>query len=82
MNTGLNKHTILIDQDGVIANFEKRIEQILKGVSSRLFFKKNPKARLRYPRGHLWSPGKFAASLGFIQIDVAKDYVRNQENHH
>jgi len=33
---------------------------------------------LRYPRGHLWSPGKFAASLGFIQVDAAKEYVRNQ----
>ena len=52
--------------------------QILKGVSARLFFKNNPKARLRYPNGHLWSPGKFASSLGFIQIEKAVDYVRNQ----
>lgn len=56
--------------------------QILKGASARLFFKNNPKARLRYPKGHLWSPGKFAASIGFIQLDVAKDYVRNQDLHH
>ena len=56
--------------------------QILKGVSARLFFKNNMKARLRYPKGHLWSPGKFAASLGFIQIEKAVDYVRNQEWHH
>ena len=56
--------------------------QILKGVSARLFFRNNPKARLRYPKGHLWSPGKFAASLGFIQLDVAMDYVRNQDIHH
>jgi putative transposase len=27
--------------------------QMLKGVSARLFFKMNPKARLRYPKGHL-----------------------------
>ncbi len=52
--------------------------QILKGVSARLFFKNNPKARWRYPKGHLWSPGKFAASLGFIQVEKAVDYVRNQ----
>ena len=52
--------------------------QILKGVSSRLFFLHNEKASLRYPKGHLWSPGKFAASLGFIQLEVAKNYVRNQ----
>ena len=56
--------------------------QILKGGSARLFFKMNPKARLRYPKGHLWSPGKFAASLGFIQVEQAKDYVRNQDWHH
>ena len=51
---------------------------ILKGLSARLFFKHHEKAKLRYPRGHLWSPGKFAASLGFIQVDAAKEYVRNQ----
>jgi putative transposase len=56
--------------------------QILKGISARLFFEKNPRARLRYPKGHLWSPGKFAASLGFIQLDTAEEYVRNQEMHH
>jgi len=56
--------------------------QILKGVSAGLFFQFHERARLRYPRGHLWSPGKFAASLGFIQLDVATSYVRNQEEHH
>jgi putative transposase len=56
--------------------------QILKGVSARLFFKMNQKARLRYPKGHLWSPGKFASSLGFIQLEKAIDYVRNQDLHH
>ena len=56
--------------------------QYLKGGSEYLFFKYQPKARLRYPRGHLWSPGKFAASLGFIQLETAKDYVRNQDAHH
>mgnify|MGYP001561555990 FL=1 len=56
--------------------------QILKGVSARLFFRNNTKARLRYPKGHLWSPGKFAASLGFIQLEKAVDYVRNQDLHH
>ena len=59
-----------------------RALQYLKGGSSYLFFSKHPKARLRYPKGHLWSPGKFAASLGFIQVEKAKDYVRNQDAHH
>ena len=59
-----------------------KVLQILKGGSAKLFFEKNPKARLRYPKGHLWSRGKFAASLGFIQVDVAQRYVRNQVEHH
>ena len=56
--------------------------QILKGGSSKLFFEFHEKARLRYPRGHLWSRGKFASSVGFVQLDVARNYVRNQEEHH
>jgi putative transposase len=56
--------------------------QFLKGGSAYLFFKHKEKTRLRYPRGHLWSPGKFAASLGFIQLETAKRYVRNQDVHH
>lgn len=56
--------------------------QILKGGSARLFFQFHERAKLRYPRGHLWSPGKFAASLGFIQVETAKSYVRNQDEHH
>jgi len=71
----------------VVANLPGTISpskamQFLKGRSSRLFFMKHPKARLRYPKGHLWSRGKFWASLGFIQIDEAREYVRNQELHH
>ena len=56
--------------------------QYLKGISSRLFFKYNPKARLRYPKGHLWARGRFAASLGFVQVEVVNEYVRNQDEHH
>lgn len=56
--------------------------QYLKGGSAYLFFRANKKARWRYPRGHLWSPGKFAASIGFIQLETAKNYVRNQDLHH
>ena len=55
---------------------------LLKGISARLFFKHHPKARLRYPNGHLWSRGKFAASVGFISVEVANEYVRNQDVHH
>ena len=56
--------------------------QILKGGSAFLFFKFHPKARFRYPKGHLWSRGKFASTVGFVQLDVVKEYVRNQSIHH
>ena len=56
--------------------------QLLKGLSSKLFFENCERARLRYPRGHLWSRGRFAATLGFIQIETANEYVRNQDEHH
>ncbi|MBU0457653.1 MAG: hypothetical protein KKD75_05905, partial [Nanoarchaeota archaeon] len=35
--------------------------------------------RKLYPRGHLWSPGKFAASIGHITLEKAKAYL---EAHH
>lgn len=59
-----------------------KVLQLLKGISARLFFEKKEHARLRYPRGHLWSRGKFAATVGFVQIDVVREYVRNQDEHH
>lgn len=56
--------------------------QILKGLSAKLFFEHHPKARLRYPKGHLWSRGKFAASIGFVQREVVTEYIKNQKKHH
>ena len=56
--------------------------QILKGRSAYLFFQFHERARLRYPKGHLWSRGKFAASVGYVQRDVITEYVRNQKEHH
>ena len=59
-----------------------KVLQFLKGGSAKLFFELAPKMRLRYPRGHLWGRGKFASSVGFVQLDVVKNYVRNQSEHH
>jgi len=50
---------------------------ILKGLSARLFFKHHEKARLRYPRGHLWSPGKFFRSVGCVTAEVVESYIKN-----
>ena len=59
-----------------------RVLQLLKGISAKLFFQHHEKARLRYPRGHLWSRGKFASSVGFVQLETVQNYVRNQDSHH
>ena len=56
--------------------------QLIKGGSASLFFKTHIKARLRYPRGHLWSKGKFIASVGFTGLDFTISYVLHQEQHH
>jgi len=59
-----------------------KVLQFLKGGSAKLFFELAPKMRLRYPRGHLWSRGKFASSVGFVQLEVVRNYVKNQTEHH
>ena len=55
---------------------------ILNGLSAKIFFQNHEKARLRYPRGHLWSTGNFASSVGFVQAEVVRIYVGTQEEHH
>ena len=54
----------------------------LKGFSSWMLFRLKPKLRLLYSKGSLWSPGKFVASVGDVDIDYVVEYVRNQEAHH
>ena len=54
----------------------------IKGASAYLFFKHHPKARLRYPRGHLWSRGKFRCTVGFADVETEIDYILHQEEHH
>ena len=65
-----------------LAMSASKVLQILKGLSAKLFFEYNKKARLRYPKGHLWSRGKFASSVGFVQEEIVRNYILNQESHH
>lgn len=53
--------------------------QLLKGFSARVVFALVPNLRKRYPEGHLWSVGKFAASVGHITLENAKKYL---DDHH
>ena len=52
---------------------------LIKGFSAYLLFKLVPNLRKRYKKGSLWSPGKFAASVGHITLENAKKYL---EDHH
>ena len=60
----------------------ERALQFLKGASAYTFFRNAPKMRLRYPRGHLWSKGKFYSTIGYADYPTTLDYVQNQEQHH
>ena len=52
--------------------------QFLSGTSSRELFKRKPNFRLRYPKGHLWNPGKFYRSVGDTDAETVIQYVRDQ----
>jgi len=56
--------------------------QLLKGRSAYLFFRNHQKARLRYPKGHLWSRGKFASSIGYADLQTTVKYIKQQEEKH
>jgi len=72
-------HCIVLVKFSISAS---KVLQLLKGISSRFYFQQKEKARLRYPQGNLWSRGKFASSVGFVQLDVVQNYVKSQDEHH
>ena len=51
---------------------------LLKGASAKEFFNRYPRFRLRYPKGHFWSPGKGGRTVGDVDKETAIDYVRRQ----
>lgn len=56
-----------------------RAFNLIKGASAYELFRRQPKFRLRYPRGHLWSPGKFYRSVGDADLDTVINYVQEQK---
>lgn len=62
-------------------NYEKAL-QLLKGGSAYLFFRNHPKARFRYPQGHLWSRGGCAVTVGYNQLCDTERYILEQAKHH
>ena len=56
--------------------------QLLKGNLSYQLFKQQPKFRLRYPKGHFFSPGALANSTGYNTVEIVDNYVRTQADVH
>jgi len=61
---------------------QSRALQLLKGNLSYQLFRREPKFRLRYPKGHFWSPGAYAGTVGHNTVEVVDHYVRHQEEIH
>lgn len=59
-----------------------RALMLLKGGTSYLLFHEQPKFRLGYSRGHFWSPGKFVRTVGDVDLETTRLYVRNQMDFH
>ena len=56
--------------------------QLLKGGLSYQLFRANEHFRLRYPRGHFFSPGALANSTGYNTVETVDNYVKNQKYVH
>lgn len=55
---------------------------LLKGGSAYLFFRYHEKSRLRLSKGHLWSAGGCAVTIGYNEYATVEKYIQNQEQHH
>ena len=55
---------------------------LLKGRSAHIIFRVKEKFRLRYPKGHFWSPGGFATTVGYNDLNATIAYIESQEAHH
>ena len=78
---------VLFEHVHMIASLPKGMDDIkaaklLKGASARKLFSVKEKFRLRYPRGHFWSRGYYAHTLGVTDLQTQKDYMEKQEFHH
>ena len=54
--------------------------QFLKGGSSYRMFRLRPNFRLRYPKGHFWSPGHFSRSISNVTSGAVDNYIKNHES--
>lgn len=54
--------------------------QLLKGSSAHDLFELEPKFRLRLRKGHFWSAGYHANTVGEANLETARDYIRQPHN--
>jgi len=79
--------SVMPDHIHLLATFPRGVTdseafRVLKGRSAYLIFRHKEKMRLRYPRGHFWSPGGCAVTVGYNDFISMVTYIQNQENHH
>ncbi len=76
----LSEHShMIVDCPRIIS--DAKMMQIIKGLSSYIFFRLCPDFRKRYPKGHFWNGGYCCESCG-SDFERAYKYVENQEIHH
>ena len=61
---------------------DSRARMLLKGRSAYIIFRNREHVRLRYPKGHFWSAGSCAVTVGYNDLDSITEYIKNQEKHH
>jgi putative transposase len=61
---------------------DSRAMMLLKGGSAYYFFKNHPKSKLRLPKGHLWSEGGCATTVGYNDLTTVDNYIARQAEHH
>lgn len=79
----INELTVMDDHVHAVVSIPSTMSvskalHLLKGASSHELFKQKPNFRKRYPKGHLWSPGKFYRSIGDADAETVLQYVRDQ----
>ena len=72
-------HTLVTLPHGMA---DSKAFNLLKGRSSYILFRVKEKFRLRYPQGHFWSPGGFATTVGYNDLNTTIQYIENQQQHH
>jgi putative transposase len=82
-NIKITEISVLEDHIHLIASLPPTMSvskslHLLKGASAYEIFKRKPQFRKRYPRGHLWSPGKFYRTAGDMDLETVTNYVKKQ----